>query len=67
MSRAISWQKKIGGSPAAGTPHAVPVSTMPLSGIEPGSNSKSRGLDDFGVDSLAPGARPMSKALIARR
>ncbi|WP_143279315.1 hypothetical protein [Bradyrhizobium ottawaense] len=31
-TRGISWQKKIAGSPAAGTPHAVPVSTIALAG-----------------------------------
>jgi hypothetical protein len=42
MTRAIGGKNKTGGSTAASTRHAVLVSTIAPTGIEPGSGSKSR-------------------------
>ena len=100
MTRAIACKNKTGGSTAASTRHAVLVSTIAPTGIEPGSDSKSRrnrphiisrgrgrvlsGVPHplgptmpsetltscwttSGGDSVALGARPTPKALIARR
>jgi len=42
MTRAIACKNKTEGSTAASTRHAVLVSTIAPTGIEPGSDSKSR-------------------------
>src|SRR4051812_39536824 len=42
MTLGIARKNKTASSLAAGTPHAVPVSTIALTGIEPSSDSNSR-------------------------